>query len=62
MIYPQNQYDVESVAPHLSVFYFKLSAIRIILTSPCNVYPLTTHFYIVKMGFTGVYVFFLFLL
>ena len=27
--------------------------------SPCNEYPLTPHFYIVKLGFTGVYIFFL---
>ena len=27
------------------------------LTSLCNVDPLTPHFYIVKLGFTGVYVF-----
>ena len=32
------------------------------ITCPCNEYPLTPHFYIVKMGFTGVYIFFLFLL
>ena len=25
-------------------------------TSPCNVHPLTPHFYIVKLGFTGVYI------
>ena len=25
-------------------------------TSPCNVHPLATHFYIVKLGFTGVYI------
>ena len=31
-------------------------------TSPCNEHPLTPHFYIVKLGFTGVYIFFLFLL
>ena len=34
-------------------------------TSPCNNHPLTHHFYIVKLGFTGVYRdihFFLFLL
>ena len=31
-------------------------------TSPCNEYPLTPHFYIVKLGFTGVYIIFLFLL
>ena len=27
------------------------------ITCPCNVYPLTPHFYIVKLGFTGVYKF-----
>ena len=27
------------------------------LTSPCNVDPITPHFYIVKLGFTGVYTF-----
>ena len=37
---------------------------RIMQTSPCNEYPLTPHFYIpvVKLGFTGVYIVFLFLL
>ena len=34
----------------------------IMKTCPCNVYPLTPHFYIVKLGFTGVYIIFLFLL
>ena len=29
------------------------------LTCPCNVDPLTPHFYIVKPGFTVVYIFFL---
>ena len=32
---------------------------RITLTSPCNVNPLASHFYIVKLGFTGVYIIFL---
>ena len=27
-------------------------------TSPCNEYPLTSHFYMVKLGFTGVYTLF----
>ena len=31
-------------------------------TCPCNVYPLEPHFYIEKLGFAGVYLFFLFLL
>ena len=34
----------------------------IMLTCLCNVHPLTPHFYIVKLGFTGVYIIFLFLL
>ena len=29
-------------------------------TSPCNEDPLTPHFYIVKLGFTGVYFFLIF--
>ena len=32
---------------------------HIMLTCPCNVYPLTPHFYIVKLGFTVVYIVFL---
>ena len=36
--------------------------LTIMQTSPCNEYPLTPHFYIVKLGFTVVYIFFLFLL
>ena len=31
-------------------------------TCPCDSYPLTPHFYIVKLWFTGVYIIFLFLL
>ena len=34
----------------------------IMLTCPCNVHTLTPHIYIVKLGFTGVYIIFLFLL
>ena len=29
-------------------------------TCPCNEHPLTPHFYIVKLGFTGVYFFLIF--
>ena len=36
--------------------------LTIMQTSPCNEYPLKPHFYIVKLGFTGIYIFFLFLL
>ena len=31
-------------------------------TCPCNVYPLKPHFYRDKLGYAGVYLFFLFLL
>ena len=31
-------------------------------TCPCNVYPLIPHFCIVKLGYAGVYLFFLYLL
>ena len=31
-------------------------------TCPCNVHPLEPHFYIAKLGYAGVYLFFLFLL
>ena len=37
-------------------------AMYITKTSPCNVYPLEPHFYIAKLGYAGVYPFFLFLL
>ena len=33
----------------------------IMKTCPCNVYPLIPHFHIVKVGYAGVYLFFLFL-
>ena len=38
------------------------SLLSIRKTSPCNEYPLKPHFYIEKLGFAGVYLFFLFLL
>ena len=31
------------------------------ITCPCSVYPLEPHFYIAKLGYAGVYLFFLFL-
>ena len=36
--------------------------INIRKTCPCNVYPLKPHFYIAKLGYAGVYLFFLVLL
>ena len=35
---------------------------RIRITCPCNEHPLTPHFYIEKVGFSRVYIVFLFLL
>ena len=45
-------------------FIYDISSVWLasVATRPCNVHPLTPHFYIVKLGFTGVYIFFLFLL
>ena len=40
----------------------KISTPNIRKTCPCNVYPLEPHFYIAKLGYAGVYLFFLFLL
>ena len=37
----------------ISLFYHK----HIMLTRPCDLYPITPHFYIVKLGFIRVYIF-----
>ena len=46
-----------------STTYFPITnnviIVYIRITRPCNVYPLTHHFYIAKLGFTGVFVIFL---
>ena len=39
----------------------EFSDLNIRKTSPCNKYPLQPHFYIVKLGFAGEYLFFLIL-
>ena len=36
--------------------------LNITKTCPCNVYPLEPHFYNAKLGYAGLYIFFLFLL
>ena len=51
---PQTLFKSTCNTPNL----FKVVITR---TSPCNKDPLTPNFYIVKLGFTGVYMFFLFL-
>ena len=44
------------------VLLLLFSVFNIRITCPCNEHPLTPHFYIEKVGFTRVYIFFLFLL
>ena len=39
-----------------------LTSAYITITCPCDLYPLTPHFYIVKLAFTRLYIIFLFLL
>ena len=38
------------------------SLMNIRIRCPCNVHPLTSHFHIVKLGFTGIYIFLIVLL
>ena len=35
--------------------YYHSHDFFIMITCPCNLHPLISHFYIVKLGFTGVY-------
>ena len=42
------------------LFFGNKGTMHIMITSPCNVYPLTPQFYLVKMGFTGVNFFLIF--
>ena len=53
----------EKVSTYLSNHFLRFQHLRayIMITCLCNVYPLTPLFYIVKLGFTGVYNIFLFL-
>ena len=46
----------------LEVCTYTCRSFDIRITSPCNKHPLIPHFYIEKLGFTRVYIFFLFLL
>ena len=52
----------------IQVFFFFTDSCRLDIaifitkTCPCNVYPLKPHFYIVKLGYAGLYLFYLILL
>ena len=67
VIYPQNEQNGFIMIGHQISFemtrrlqFVFIEDIR--KTCPCNVYPLEPHIYIVKVGFAGVHLFFLFLL
>ena len=51
-------YDTYSVAFPSNIVLVSI----LMITCPCNVHPLTPHFNIVELRFTGVYIIFLFLL
>ena len=52
----------DPVLDNMSLYWFCVKIGNITKTCPCNVYPREPHFYIVKMGYAGVYLFFLLLL
>ena len=63
--WPEQEFSDEQLHNFIMYFpYLSFLAIfaSITKTSPCNEDPLTPHFYIVKLGFTGVFIIFLFLL
>ena len=51
-----------SCEPISGAYTSTVSTVFITKTYPCNIYPLEPHFYIAKLGYAGVYLFFLFLL
>ena len=56
----QDQNSLRKFTASLNSLHTTVSVIT--KTCPCNVYPLKPHFYIAKLGYAGVYLFFLFLL
>ena len=48
--------------PHCRFSHDFAHTVIIMKICPCNVYPLEPHFYIAKLGYAGIYLFFLFLL
>ena len=64
-LYTTERYKVRKNAkkdPERGFFGGSEYAFFIRKTCPCNEYPLKPHFYIAKLGYAGVYLFFLFLL
>ena len=65
--YPQYMFWIKKIRKNVYLCipqfnYVKVGFTFIMKTCPCNVYPLEPHFYIAKLGYAGVYLFFLFLL
>ena len=59
----QNALDiVKEMTTSDNVLTHKIRTYHIRKTCPCNVYPIEPRFYIAKLGYGGVYLFFLFLL
>ena len=58
--------NIDNMNPKRKISSFRTTMTRpsviITKTCPCVVYPLEPHFYIEKLGFEGVYLFFLFLI
>ena len=54
--------DCDITGPCNRTVVLATAIVCIMITRPCNLYPLAPHFYIVKLWFTGVYILFLFLL
>ena len=55
-------YQNRLIVIHIYINMINAKCIIITKTCPCNVYPIEPHFYIAKLGYAGVYIFFLFLL
>ena len=59
-IYTNKTVAYSAVKKIVMLWFVLLLVPRIRITRPCDKYPLTSHFYMVKLGFTGVYIIFYF--
>ena len=60
--YPQVQTTKQNDNNSFTLGKLHIRHVHITKTCPCNEYPLIPHNYIAKLGYAGVYLFFLFLL